>query len=140
MLSYQSPRKNVAVRTFTKKTFMTTKQLVEAYLNRVKEQSDWQTFIAPDVRFKSPVPSTSGGREALLEAGSRFFQMVENLEVKHLISDGEKANAWVEYSLCLQNGKRCNCLVSELFEVRNDQIVSFAIMFDTLALKLLRES
>lgn len=113
---------------------MTTKELVQLYFRKVKEKSDWQSLIAMEIKFESPLPTTFG-KDAYIIAASRFFQMAETLEVKHLVTEGETACAWVDYSLCLKSDKRFNCLVSELLEVRNNQIISSAILFDTLALK-----
>jgi hypothetical protein len=113
---------------------MTTKHLIESYFKKVKEKADWQTLIAEDMKFESPSPTTFG-KDAYIVAASRFFQMVETLEVRHLITEGEKACVWVDYSLCLKNTRRYSCLVSELLEVRNNQIISSAILFDTHALK-----
>jgi hypothetical protein len=104
------------------------------YLKKVKEKSDWQSLIADDIRFESPAPPVFG-KEAYITAASRFFQMAETLEVKHLVIEADAACAWVDYSLVLPNGKRYNCLVSELLKVKNDQLVFSAIMFDTFALK-----
>jgi ketosteroid isomerase-like protein len=114
---------------------MTTKQLIQMYFMKVKEKSDWQTCIAADIKFESPSPTTFG-KEAYIIAASRFFQMAETLEVKNLVVEGETVCAWVDYSLRLKSGKKFNCLVAELLEVRNNQIVSSAILFDTLALKM----
>ncbi|MFZ6011879.1 MAG: nuclear transport factor 2 family protein [Bacteroidota bacterium] len=113
---------------------MKTQDLVQLYFNKVKEKSDWQTLIAPDMKFESPAPTTFG-KDAYVTAASRFFQMVETLEIKQLATEGEKACAWVNYLLRLKNGKTFNCMVSELLAVENDKIVSSAILFDTLALK-----
>jgi hypothetical protein len=113
---------------------MTTKQLVELYFKKVKEKSDWQTIIAADMKFESPSPTTFG-KDAYVMAGSRFFQMAETLEIKSLVTEGETACAWVDYSLRLKTGKTFNCLVSELLKVRDNQIVSSVILFDTLALR-----
>ena len=108
---------------------MTTKQLVQSYFQKVKEKSDWQSLIAENIKFESPAPATVG-KEAYLIAASRFFQMV----VRHLVVEGDKACVWVNYSL-LKNGRKFDCLVCELLEVQRIQIVSSAILFDTLALK-----
>jgi hypothetical protein len=113
---------------------MTTKQLVQLYFSKVKEKSDWQTLIAADMKFESPAPTTFG-KEAYVIAASRFFQMAASLEVTHLAAEGQTACAWVDYSLRLKSGRRFNCLVAELLEVRNSQIVSSVILFDTLSLK-----
>jgi hypothetical protein len=112
---------------------MATKEVVQLYFKKLKEKSDWQSLIADDMKFESPAPSTFG-KNAYIVAASRFFQMVETLEVKYLVTEGDTACAWVDYTICL-NGKRSNCLVSELLKTANDQIVSSGIVFDTLALK-----
>ena len=114
---------------------MTTKEVVQSYFKKLNEKSDWQSMIADDIKFESPSPTTFG-KEAYIVAASRFFQMVEKLEIKHLVTEGGTACAWVDYALCLKSGKRSNCLVSELLTTRNGQIVSSAILFDTLALKM----
>ena len=114
---------------------MTTKEVVQLYFKKLKEKSDWQSLISDDIKFESPMPTTFG-KDAYIVAASRFFQMVERLEVKHLVTEGAAASAWVDYALCLKNGKRSSCLVSELLTARNDQIISSAILFDTLALKM----
>jgi hypothetical protein len=113
---------------------MITKDLVQLYFQRVKEKSDWPSLIGEDMKFESPAP-TAFGKEAYVTAASRFFQMVESLKINHLVVEGDTASAWLDYTLCLKNGRRFNCLVSELLEVRNNQIVSSVILFDTLALK-----
>ena len=109
---------------------MTTKEVVQLYFKKLKEKSDWQSLIADDIKFESPSPTTFG-KDAYIVAASRFFQMVETLEVKHLVTEGTAACAWVDYALCLKSGKRSNCLVSELLTTRNGQIISSAILFDT---------
>jgi hypothetical protein len=121
------------IRNFDKND-MSTKQLIELYFKKVKEKSDWQSLIADHIRFESPSPPAFG-KEAYITAASRFFQMVETLEVKHLVIEADTACAWVDYSLLLKNGKRYNCLVSELLKVQNDQLVFSAILFDTFGLK-----
>jgi hypothetical protein len=123
---------------FLIKNYMKTEQLLKTYFQKVKEKSDWQNLIAAQVKFESPTSGTAFGKEAFLTAASRFFKMVETLEVKHVITEGQMGSAWIDYSLRLENGKQFNCLVSELYEVHNDEIASCAIMFDTLALKTFR--
>ncbi len=114
---------------------MKTKAVVQLYFKKLKEKSDWQSLIADDIKFESPSLTTIG-KDGYIVAASRFFQMVETLEVKHLVTEGTAACAWVDYALVLKNGKRSSCFVSELLITRNDQIISSAILFDTLALKM----
>ena len=113
---------------------MTTKEVVQLYFKKLSEKSDWQSLIADDIKFESPMPTTFG-KDAYVVAASRFFQMVETFEVKSLVTEGSTACAWVDYALRLKSGKRSNCLVAELLTTHNGQIISSAILFDTLALK-----
>jgi ketosteroid isomerase-like protein len=57
--------------------------------------------------------------------------MIVAVEVKDMIVDGEKACALTRYQLNPPTGGRFNSDVAELFTVRNDQIVSLSISFDT---------
>jgi hypothetical protein len=113
---------------------MTAKQIVEQYLQKVKEKGDWQTFIADDIRFESPAPTTVG-KEGYVTGASRFFQIVETLAIKHIVAEGDKVSVWIDYSLRMPSGKTSHCLVAELLQVRNEKIVFSSILFDTLALK-----
>jgi hypothetical protein len=63
---------------------MTTKEVVQLYFKKLKEKSDWQSLIADDIKFESP-SQTTFGQDGYVVAASRFLQMVETLEVKHLI-------------------------------------------------------
>jgi hypothetical protein len=112
---------------------MNTKELVHKYFEKVKSKSDWQNLISDEIKFESPSPTTFG-KDAYVTAATRFFQMAETLEVKQLVTEGEKACAWVDYSL-RKGDKTFNCLVSELLVVRDGQIVSSAILFDNLSLR-----
>jgi len=112
---------------------MTTRQVVETYFQKIKEKSDWQTFIADNIRFDSPSPTTFG-KDQYVVAASRFFQMAESLELQQLVIEDEIACAWVDYKLRKGNAQ-FNCIVSELLHVQNDRIISSAILFDTHALK-----
>ena len=112
---------------------MNTRQLIERYFYAVRNEGDWQSMIADDMKFTSPAGSTVGKQEYLI-AASRFFKMSTDLEIKKLIVDGQSAGVWVSYFLLL-NGKRHECLVSEWLEVNDGRLVSSSILFDTLALK-----
>jgi hypothetical protein len=113
---------------------MSTKEFLHAYFSKVNDKADWQTMISDDIRFESPSQTTIG-KDAYVTAASRFFQMAETLEIKQLVVEGEMASAWVNYSLCLKNGKRFTCQVAELLEVKNNRLVSSIILFDTFALR-----
>jgi len=112
---------------------MTTKQVAELYFQKVKEHADWQQFIGDEITFESPSPTTHG-KEAYVTAATRFFSMAETLEVKQMVTEGDKVNAWVDYAL-MKNGKRFNCLVCELLQIRNDKIILSSILFDTATLR-----
>jgi ketosteroid isomerase-like protein len=113
---------------------VTTKQIIERFLEAVTRGADWTSFLAEDVVFGS---MTSPGREirgkeASLPGLRRFYSMVSSLEVRDIIVDGEKACALTRYKLKPPTGGAVfQSDVAEIFTVRDDKIKFFAIYFDT---------
>jgi ketosteroid isomerase-like protein len=80
--------------------------------------------------FINPVKQVTG-KAAYIESTRRFFSMIVAVEVKDLIVDGEKACALTRYQLKPPTGDSFNSDVAEIFTVRNNQIESLSIFFDT---------
>src|SRR5438094_3409526 len=112
---------------------MSTKEVVQSYVEEIKQRGRWESFLADDMTFTSvtsPVKEVSG-KAAYLESTKRFFSMVKSVEVRDLIIDGAKACALTRYQLQAPSGGRFQSDVAELFTVRNGKIATFAIYFDT---------
>jgi ketosteroid isomerase-like protein len=111
---------------------VTTKDTIQGYFNRLKQKESWEAFLSNDLiftNFASPIKQVTG-KEAYLESTKRFFSMVNSVEVKNLIIEGEKACALTCYELQPPRGKAFRSDVAEIFTVKNGKIDSFAIYFD----------
>ncbi len=112
---------------------MSTREIVQAYFEALKQKGRWESLLADDLTFTSltsPIKEVTG-KAAYLESTKRFFSMVKSVEVRDLIIEGAKACALTRYQLQAPSGSRFQSDVAELFTVRNGKIAAFAIYFDT---------
>lgn len=112
---------------------MTTRDTIQSYFDRLGEDGDWKDFLSDDVVFTSfGTPSRrTTGRDAFLEGTRGFYSMIEALEVKDLVVDGDRACALTRYRLQPPAGPAFEGHVAEVFEVRDGKIRSFDIYFDS---------
>ena len=112
---------------------MGTKGLIQEYFDSLEQKSGWEEFLADDIAFASfitPVKQMAG-KSAYLESTSRFFSMISAVEVKNLIVDGDRACALTRYQLQPPAGPTFESHVAEVFEVKDGQIASLEIYFDS---------
>jgi len=112
---------------------MTTRETVEDYLSSLQRKDGWEDYFADDVvftSFVSPIKRVSG-RTAFLEATRGFYGMIKSLEVQNLLVDGDRACATTRYQLQPPAGASFTSDVAEMFSVRDGQIRSFEIYFDS---------
>jgi ketosteroid isomerase-like protein len=112
---------------------MTTGQLVRHYFVALSRKRDWESFLAEDFVFTSHTSPTRrlSGKEAYLSATQRFFSMVASLEVKNLIVDGANVCALTRYELLPPAGPAFHSDVAEVFAVKDGEIASLDIYFDS---------
>jgi ketosteroid isomerase-like protein len=113
---------------------MTTRATIEGYYDALRSKSEWETLFAEDVTFTSFTSPTRqiSDRGAFVEGTKRFYSMIVSFELRELIIDGDKACGLTRYVLQPPNGgPRFSSDVAEIFAVRADKIVRFAIYFDT---------
>jgi ketosteroid isomerase-like protein len=110
-----------------------TKDTVQGYFDCLRRKNDWEKFLANGIAFTSFVSPIKQivGKSAYLEATKRFFSMVTTVEIRDLIVDGSKACALTRYKLQPPAGPPFESNVAEIFEVRDGQIVSLHIYFDS---------
>lgn len=111
-----------------------TRQTVLAYFDRLQQGSGWQASFAEGMRFtiRTSVAKEVEGKESYLRAAAPFYSMIRSVELRELIVDGERACALTRYQLQPPNGGPAfSSDVAEILMVRNDQIVSLEIYFDT---------
>lgn len=112
---------------------MTTRELIEAYFDSLKQRKGWESFLSDDViftSFTSPVRRISA-KAAFLEATKRFYGMYGAFEVRDLLIDGNKACALTRYELRPPQGSAFESDVAEVFGVRDGKIATFDIYFDS---------
>jgi ketosteroid isomerase-like protein len=107
---------------------------VENYYKGVAKKDGWQSLIADDIAFTRPGSSTKG-KDAYVEATTRFLRMVNTSSVKELIIEDNKIFALVHYELLSPKGNRASSDVAELLTVKDGKISTFTIFFDTAAFR-----
>lgn len=72
---------------------MNTRDTVQAYFNSLREKGDWKIFLADQMVFTSfGTPSKQlTGRDAYLESTKRFYSMIDAVEIRDILVDGNKA-------------------------------------------------
>jgi ketosteroid isomerase-like protein len=113
---------------------MTTRETVERYFDHLARRKDWEASFADDVRFTSytsPVKELQG-KAGYLQATKRFYSMIRSVEVREVVTDGDRACARTHYTLQPPNGgPEFTSDVAEWFTVRDGAIASLEIYFDS---------
>lgn len=78
-----------------------TRDVVLSYLERVRARDGWADLLSDDLEFTNfshPVKRTTG-KAAGLEGIARFYGMVDKMEVRSIIVEGQQACALTRYEL-----------------------------------------
>lgn len=113
---------------------MGTRETVEGFLGAVMERTDWAAYLGEDLVFMSATSPWKevAGKEAALPGLRRFYSTVAAMQVREIIVEGQRACALTRYTIQQMGGRQpFQSDVAEIFAVRDDKIVSFAIYFDT---------
>lgn len=112
---------------------MTTKETIESDFAALKSGEGWERHLAEDMEFirhTAPVKEVAG-RDAYLESTQGFYQMIDTVEIRHVMADGDRACALTQYRLRPPVGEPFTSDVAEFFTVRDHKIQTFSIYFDT---------
>jgi len=112
---------------------MTTRDTIQGYFNSLRQKDGWDSFLSADMTFTSftsPIKRVTG-KTAYIESTKRFYSMITAVEVRALLVDGDKACALTRYELQPPGGPAFASDVAEVFEVRDGEIRSFDIYFDS---------
>jgi ketosteroid isomerase-like protein len=112
---------------------MTTRDTIQGYFDSLKQKGAWEAFLAEGMLFTSfttPIKRVTGKR-AYLEATKRFYSMIKALEIKGIVVEAERACVLTRYELQAPGGSVFESHVAEVFEVRDGEIKSFDIYFDS---------
>ena len=80
---------------------MTTRDTIQAYFDALMEKKDWKSFLAENMAFASfGTPAKQlVGRDAYVESTKRFYSIIQRLEVRDILVDGDRACVLTRYDL-----------------------------------------
>lgn len=110
-----------------------TRETIQHYFEALSSGQDWPSFLAEGMTFVShgtPEKQVTG-RDAFLESTRGFYSMIEAVQLRQLIADGDRACAVARYRLRPPGGEAFTSDVAELFTVKDNRIDSFEIYFDS---------
>src|SRR5436190_23744604 len=113
---------------------MTTRDTIQAYFDALMEKKDWKSFLAENMAFASfGTPAKQlVGRDAYVESTKRFYSIIQRLEVRDILVDGDRACVLTRYDLQPPGGAAAfESNVAEIFAVQNGKITSLSIYFDS---------
>ena len=114
---------------------MTTKDLLEIYYKGFAQKQGWETVISDDFKFvggdmikTDPIV----GKQAYIDIIKRFSRLFQNMRVKEMIIDDDKACVIGNYDYVFPNGKSINGDVAEIWKIKDAKLSELTIFFDTL--------
>lgn len=115
---------------------MTTKELLETYYKSfAQKQQGWEAVLSDDFKFVGGDMTKTDpivGKQAYIDIIKRFSQLFQNMRVKEIIIDGDKACVIGNYDYVFPNGKSINGDVAEIWKIKDDKLDALTIFFDTL--------
>ena len=114
---------------------MTTKELLEIYYKGFAQKKGWETVISDDFKFVGGDMTKTQpiiGKQAYIDIIKRFSQLFQNMRVKEIMIDGDKACVIGNYDYLFPNGKSINGDVAEIWKVKDNKLDALTIFFDTL--------
>ena len=108
----------------------TTEKSVRAFFATFGTEQDWQSLVAEDILFKSPMDEIKG-KDQFITLDQGFRQLVQQATVEWVITEEDQASALVNYDMALPTGDQFNITFSEIIRVRDAKMASIQVFFDT---------
>lgn len=118
---------------------MTTKELLNTYYRGFAEKQGWETVISDDFKFVGGDMTKTDpaiGKQAYIDIIKRFSRLFQNMRVKEMIIDGDKACVIGNYDYVFPNGKSINGDVAEIWKIKDGKLAELIIFFDTLTFQV----
>ena len=118
---------------------MNTKELLDAYYKGLGKKQGWETSISDDFKFiggDMTKPGPVVGKQAYIEIINRLSKLFEQVRVKEMMVEGDKAFVIANYDWKFPSGKNINGNVAEIWKVKNGKLDSLTISFDTYTFQL----
>lgn len=103
---------------------------VERYFKALNEKNGWEDLIADDMDFTGMKTKTQGKAD-YVKATTGFLNLVKTVTIEKLIAQDGQVCVLAHYELAAPSGKTMNCAIAEIFTVKNGQLSSSTIFFDT---------
>jgi len=117
---------------------MTTKELLDTYYNGFAKKQGWETVISDDFKFIGGDMTKTDpivGKQAYIDVINRFSRLFQNMRVKAMIIDDDKACVIGNYDYVFPNGKSINGDVAEIWKIKDAKLSELTIFFDTLTFR-----
>ena len=114
---------------------MTTKELLDTYYKGFAQKQGWETVISDDFKFVGGDMTKADpiiGKQAYVDIIKRFSRLFQNMRVKAMIIDDDKACVIGNYDYVFPNGKSINGDVAEIWKIKDAKLSELTIFFDTL--------
>lgn len=118
---------------------MTTKELLDTYYKGFAEKQGWETVISDDFKFVGGDMTKTDptiGKQAYIDIIKRFSRLFQNMRVKEMIIDDDKACVIGNYDYVFPNGKSINGDVAEIWKIKDSKLAELIIFFDTLTFQV----
>lgn len=114
---------------------METRELLETYYKGFAQKRGWESVISDDFKYTGgdmtkTAPLT--GKAAYIQVIERFSRVFQNMHIKEMIVEGDKACVIGNYDFKFPNGASVNGNVAEIWTTKNGKLDSLTIFFDTL--------
>jgi ketosteroid isomerase-like protein len=118
---------------------MTTKEILETYYKGFAQKQGWEAVISDDFKFVGGDMTKTEpivGKQAYIDVIKRFSQLFQNMRVKEMIIEGDRACVIGNYDYVFPNGNSINGDVAEIWKVKNGKLAALTIFFDTLTFQV----
>ncbi|QXT30245.1 nuclear transport factor 2 family protein [Rothia dentocariosa] len=111
---------------------MTTKQTVLNYYSAIHAEN-WQDYISDKLSYGFNSAEQNLGKQDYLQGAGNFFNSTTNVELAHLVVEGDKAAVIARYTAKSPAGATQIFEVPEFLTVRDGKIVASSIYLDGAA-------
>ena len=111
------------------------KELLKIYYRGFAQKKGWESVISDDFIFTGgdmTITTPIIGKDAYIEVIKRFSKIYQNMRIKEMIVEGEKACVIGNYDYKFPNGVAISGNVAEIWTEKNGKLNTLTIFFDTL--------
>lgn len=115
--------------------FKTTRELLEGYYKGFAKKEGWETTISDDFVFiadNMEKDDVNKGKEAYVNIIARFSKLYQDMRIKRMVVEGDKASVIANYDYIFPNGRHISGDVAEFWTAKDGELTSLHIYFDTL--------